>query len=107
MHTKSSDIATKQKQPDWKVWGQAKKQPECKKVQAHRCLFSNPVKPCWYTIGPVEPLRGINKYAWDAKLLPLTALAYPVHCVCFCHLYWRHSTTYNTAFVSVEGIGHL
>ena len=36
--------------------------------------------------GLVEPLRSFNKGACGTKLLPMIVLAYPVDCVCFCHL---------------------
>ena len=49
----------------------------------HKQLFANPVTPCWCTTGHLEPLRGINKDACGAKLLPTTVSAYPVGCVCF------------------------
>ena len=52
----------------------------------HWQLFADPVKPSRCNTVPVKPVSGINKDVCGAKLLPTTASAHPVDCVCFCHL---------------------
>ena len=51
-----------------------------------RRLFSDAVKPRGCISWPVWPLRGINKTAWDAKLILTAGLAYPVSCASLGHL---------------------
>ena len=52
-----------------------------------RRLFSDAVKPRGCISWPVWPLRGINKTAWDAKLILTAGLAYLVSCASLGHLY--------------------
>ena len=49
-------------------------------------FFSNPVKLCWCTTGPVGPLRSTNQNWWGAKPMPEAVLIYPVVCLHICHL---------------------
>ena len=51
-----------------------------------RWLFSDAVKPRGCILWPVWPLKGINKVAWDAKLILMEGLAYPVSCASLGHL---------------------
>ena len=50
-----------------------------------RRLFTDAVKPRGWISWPVWPLRGINKTAWDAKLILTAGLAYPVSCASLGH----------------------
>ena len=56
------------------------------RVCFYRRLFSEAVKPRGCLSWPLWPLRGINKTAWDAKLILTADLAYPVSCAGLGHL---------------------
>ena len=49
-------------------------------IDGQVCLA--PMNPQGCTTGLVEPLKGFNKAACGAKLLPTTVLAYPVDQLC-------------------------
>ena len=51
-----------------------------------QAVFADTVKPPWCIAEPMEPLGNTNQNWWDVKLLPMSVLTYPVHCVCLCHL---------------------
>ena len=52
----------------------------------YRRHFCDAVKPRGCISWPVWPLRGINKTAWDAKLILTADPAYPVSCASLGHL---------------------
>ena len=49
-------------------------------------VFANPVKLRWCITGSVGPLGSTNQNWWDARLLQMSILIYPVDCVHLCHL---------------------
>ena len=55
-------------------------------LRFYRELFVNHMKSWKCTPGPVESVNSIIKDVRGPKLLLTTASAYPVNCVCFCHL---------------------
>ena len=52
----------------------------------YRWLFCNAVKPQGCILWSVWPLRGINKTAWDAKLILTAGLVYHSSCASLGHL---------------------
>ena len=56
----------------------------------YRRLFCNAVKPRGCISWPVCPLRGINKTAWDAKLILTADLAYHLSYASLGHLLMAH-----------------
>ena len=56
------------------------------RVSFYRQLFSDAAKPQGCLSWPLWPLRGINKTAWDVKLIQTAGLAYPVSCAGLNHL---------------------
>ena len=68
---------------------------------------------CWFCLTKMvyyracEPMNSINKNICGAKLLPTTISAYPMDCVCFCHLLkTQHCCLCSNARYDLPPAGH-